>query len=289
MNEVHANDRAATRLYLDLMKRTLSFSLWGTTLEPLDSERARTVRGVIRVGLAKLLRRRGVALARIVPYDATARLEGRDHPPLAHTMIGLKRLDNIQECVEQVLRENVPGDFIETGVWRGGATIFMRALLEAHAVMDRKVWVADSFEGLPRPDESRYPADKGDQHYLVSHLAVGLDEVKENFARFGLLDEQVVFLKGWFRDTLPRAPIERLAVMRLDGDMYESTYEALSALYPRLSSGGFVIVDDYGYLESCRRAVHDFRQAHGIDEPIVQIDWSGVYWRRGPAPNEQVL
>ena len=89
------------------------------------------------------------------------------------------------------------------------------------------------------------------------------------------------FLKGWFRDTLSKAPIERLAVLRMDGDLYESTLDALTALYPKLSRGGYAIVDDYGIpSEGCRLAVHDYRRAHGINDPIMDIDGWGAYWRR---------
>src|SRR5262249_48778679 len=144
------------------------------------------------------------------------------------------------------LRRGVPGDFIETGVWRGGACIFARAVLRAYGDPERKVWVADSFEGLPKPDAAKYPADRGSRLYRQAHLAVSLEEVTANFARYNMLDDRVVFLRGWFRDTLPTAPIEKLAVLRLDGDLYESTMEALSHLYDRVSVGGYVIVDDYG-------------------------------------------
>jgi O-methyltransferase len=195
-------------------------------------------------------------------------------------MVGLLRLDNIQACVLDVLRHGVPGDFIETGVWRGGASIFMRAILEAYGITDRTVWAADSFQGLPPPTADAYPADTNDPHWVMEWLAVSLDEVKARFAHYGLLDEQVQFLPGWFRDTLPTAPIERLSVLRLDGDMYESTIQALDALYPKLSVGGHVIVDDYGAIPSCRQAIEDFRAQHGIDDPIQQVDWTGVYWQR---------
>ena len=165
-------------------------------------------------------------------------------------------------------------------MWRGGSTIFMRAVLKAHGVSDRVVWVADSFEGLPRPNEAQYPQDTGDVLYSHKELAVSLEQVKANFRRYDLLDEQVRFLKGWFRDTLPDAPIKELAVLRLDGDMYESTMDALRSLYPKLAPGGYLIVDDYGAIPACRRAVTDFREAQGIHEPIETIDWTGVWWRR---------
>lgn len=195
-------------------------------------------------------------------------------------MVGRKRLDNVEHCVREILHGGVPGDLIETGVWRGGSSIFMRALLLAFGDTTRTVWAADSFQGLPRPDADRYPADRDDHLWDVPGLAVSLGEVKANFARYGLLDDQVRFLPGWFSDTLPSAPIERLALIRLDGDMYESTKVALESLYPKLSVGGYVIVDDYGAIAACRQAVADFRNDHGIVERIHLIDWTGAYWRR---------
>ena len=156
----------------------------------------------------------------------------------------------------------------------------MRAAVEAFGDLERRVFVADSFEGLPAPDAESYPSDRGDKHHTFEELSVSLDEVKANFAKYGLLDDRVVFLKGWFKDTLAAAPIERLAVLRLDGDMYESTMEALTALYDKVSAGGFVIIDDYGCIEGCRKAVHDFHDAREIADPIVNIDGWGVYWRK---------
>jgi O-methyltransferase len=215
----------------------------------------------------------------VAPFDAARRLAGADWPTQAHSMIGEARMDNIRACVERVLMDGVPGDFIETGVWRGGSVIFMRGLLEAHGVSDRRVWVADSFRGLPPPNPAKYPKDKGIDAHQYRELAISLETVKANFARYGLLDDQVRFLEGWFRDTLPTAPIARLALMRLDGDLYESTMDALVALYPKLSVGGVVIVDDFA-IGACRAAVQDYRTAHDITDPIEPIDWTGVYWRR---------
>ena len=208
-----------------------------------------------------------------------------DGPALS--MLPLARLDHLRACIEDVIARNVPGDLIETGVWRGGATIFMRAALRAHGTTDRAVWVADSFEGLPKPDAEKFPLEAKRHAGVVlrdayKHFAVSLEEVQRNFAAFGLLDEQVQFLKGWFRDTLPAAPIKHLAILRLDGDYYESTMDALAGLYPRVSIGGYVIVDDYGE-ESwtyCRRAVDEFRRDYGIDAPMIPVDSKCYYWQR---------
>jgi hypothetical protein len=155
----------------------------------------------------------------------------------------------------------------------------MRALLKALGDTERNVWVADSFEGLPKPDVESYPADRGADLWTHKILAVPIDQVRANFARYGLLDDRVKFLKGWFRDTLPTAPVERLAVLRLDGDLYESTIIALDSLYPKLSAGGFVIVDDY-ILEFCRKAIEDFRAKHGITDPMIPIDRTAVFWKK---------
>ena len=212
-------------------------------------------------------------------FSREARELGRDWPSVSHSMIGNRRMLNLQHLAEHALITATPGDFIETGVWRGGACIMMRAVLQAYGVQDRTVWVADSFEGLPRPNPERYPADSGDTHFKYEELAVPIEKVRDNFNRYGLLDEQVVFLKGWFKDSLPKAPIEKLALMRLDGDMYESTMDALVNLFPKLSPGGFVIIDDFGYIESCRKAVHDYRTQCGITDPIYDIDGIGVFWQ----------
>ena len=211
-------------------------------------------------------------------FDPNRRLLGKDWPSLSFSMIGSVRMRNLRYACETVVLDGVAGDFIETGVWRGGACILMRGILEAYGDDVRRVFVADSFAGLPTPDAENFPADAGDQHHTHTQLQVSRADVEDNFRRFGLLDEQVVFLKGWFKDTLPNAPIEQLAVLRLDGDMYESTTEALDALYHKVSYGGFVIVDDY-VLPPCAKAIHDFRQRYGISSPILPIDGTGTYWR----------
>src|SRR5690606_13801901 len=119
-----------------------------------------------------------------------------------------------------------------------------KAVLDAWGVTDRRVIIADSFEGLPPPDGA-YPQDAASDFHLQDHLAVSLQQVRRNFLKFGLLDDSVVFLKGWFRDTMVTAPTDLIAVLRLDGDMYESTIQPLRHLFSKIAAGGSVIVDDY--------------------------------------------
>lgn len=196
-------------------------------------------------------------------------------------MIGTARLDSLQACIDDVLRSNVPGDLVETGVWRGGASIFMRGVLKARGHEDRLVWACDSFEGFPKANPALRPDAEGAPWHTVRPLRISLDEVRANFERYGLLDDNVRFAKGWFKDTLPELADRTWAVIRLDGDMYESTMDALTYLYPRLSPGGYLIVDDF-VLDVCRQAIHDYRAKHQIQEPIQQIDWSSVMWQKAP-------
>jgi len=276
---------AARRLYLDLLKRCLLNLIYEDPAIRFtwdDSDQST-----------------------LVPFDCEKRCSGLDWPSHAHTMIGMRRLDNIETLVTNVLETDIPGDLIEAGVWRGGATIFMRGILEAHGVTDRTVWVADAFtKRFPVTERegasARSFASPGwPEIRAVQSGAVGAseqfrarsdalwagtsqEEVRERFARYGLLDDQVQFLRGWFCDTLAFAPIERLALVRLDADLYDSTYDALAALYPRLSVGGYVIIDDYNSVIECREAVHDFLKATRTEAHLQQIDSEAVFWVKRP-------
>ena len=238
---------ASKDLYLSLLRGVLTRTLGGQVLDGGDPDQRRT---------------------------------GSDWPKAAETMMGEARLSNLEWCARTVLEDGIPGDLLETGVWRGGGTILMRAVLAAYEEPDRTVWVADSFCGLPAPDVANYPADAGGDLSGFADLAVSRADVEENFRKYGLLDSHVQFLEGWFKDTMPTAPIDRLAVLRLDGDYYESTIQVLEAMEPKLSVGGFCIIDDYGCYAACAEAVNDYRSERGITDEIVTIDWTGVYWRK---------
>jgi O-methyltransferase len=263
-------DRDTRSAYLDLLRRDLT-RYGRDELVPVRWW---------RVG-RRILKIRNYMLVRERPFDQRKRDMGLDWPADAETMIGMQRLTSLQHCVETVLADDIPGDLVECGVWRGGASILMRAVLAAYADETRCVWLADSFAGVPPPDAANYKADKGIRlDRAAGVLAVPESEVRANFQRYGLLDGRVRFLPGWFKDTLHDAPIDRIAVLRLDGDLYESTIQSLDALYPRLSPGGFCVIDDYHALEACRQAVADYRAKHGVSAEIVEIDGTGVFWRK---------
>ena len=262
-------------------------------------------------------------------FDLPSRLSGRDQPTEALSMIGWKRLKQLQACTEQVVIEGIPGDFIELGVMRGGAAVLMRAVLKAHGCTDRRVFACDTFDYIPpalstanswwlsavsrvlsaipikswrrhltksifSQFQKSFPASQNPcdeivditmwfmQHPETVPQLRGTSEahVRSHFARFGLLDEQTVLLKGFFADTIPSAPITKLSVIRCDADTYESTSDALRLTYDKLSPGGYCIIDDYGFFTECQRAVDEFRAANKITEPIETIDEFGVFWRK---------
>ena len=211
------------------------------------------------------------------------RAVGKDWPLHGLTMVGLTRLDDLQHCVEDVVADGIEGDLIEAGVWRGGASMLMRATLDTLGEHARTVWLADSFAGFPEPDAERFPDDGELDLSPHEFLAVGVEEVRSYFSRLGLA-EGVRFVPGFFHETMPGLRGGRWSLVRLDGDTYESTWVTLEALYPGLAKGGYLIVDDYGFVPACRRAVDDYRAAHGIDEPLEEVDWNCARWRRESEP-----
>ena len=256
--------------YLDLLARCLTRELFiDEEVRDVDLRAWPDVLSVAREQRWRVVRRGG---------DPEARAVGRDWPPHAETMVGTARLANVRECTLRALADGVPGDLVETGVWRGGTSIFLRGILAAAGDTERRVWVCDSFEGLP---EATHELDVPMRFHTYRELAVGLEAVQAAFARYGLLDDQVRFVQGWFKDTLPAvaAEVGSIAVLRLDGDLYESTMDALTNLAPLVSPGGFVLVDDYGGIEACAAAVDEYRSANGITAPINRVDWTGVWWR----------
>ena len=260
---------AAAR-YLDLLARCLTRELFiDEEVRDVDLRDWPQVRSLARAEGWRVVRRGG---------DPEARAVGRDWPPHAETMVGSARLANVLDCTARAIADRVPGDLVETGVWRGGTSIFLRGILAALGDTERRVWVCDSFEGLP---VATHELDVPMRFHEFRELAVGLDAVRAAFDRYGLLDDRVRFVPGWFRDTLPdvAAEVGSIAVLRLDGDLYESTMDALVNLVPLVSPGGYVLVDDYGGIDACATAVDEYRAAHGITAPIHEVDWTGVWWR----------
>jgi O-methyltransferase len=251
-----APDAEALRTaYLELLKLCLC-DLAGTTTQSVGALPDGTV-------MARELRDEGRRL----------RAAGMDWPLQGLTMVGLRRLDDLQACVEAVVRDGVPGDVIEAGAWRGGASMLARATLDSLGD-ERTVVVADSFQGFAAGAEENLAG--------FDFLAVPVEEVRQSFARLGL-DRGVEFVPGFFEQTLAGLAGRTWSLIRIDADTYEATRAALDALYPGLAPGGYVVLDDYGSFEGSRRAVDEFRADHGLGEPIERIDFTGARWRRADA------
>ena len=225
--------------------------------------------------IIKFFNKRSIILFKEKDRDPQKAIEGKGTSGPRFTAVSKKRLDNIEYCINEILENKIEGDFIETGVWRGGSCIFMRELLRINNITDKKVFVADSFEGMPKPKDML----DGPDHSSFDSAKVSLEQVKSNFEVFNLCNYQVIFIKGWFHESLPKANIKKLSLLRLDGDLYSSTMDSLNNLYKKVSKGGFVIVDDYNDWPECKRAVEDFRDKHSITSEIKIIDWTGIYWR----------
>jgi len=265
--------------YIELLKKALRNSLYSDDKNPtkIDLGQMWLFKRYLKVKYRKYPALDGLKLS---PRQLYWTKQGNLIP--SHTLGSEANVDNVHFCTEAVIREGVPGDLLEAGVFRGGQSILMKGILDAWGETDRKVILADSFEGLPTPDPSSDMDDVLAHEMLgrVGSFTASLETVKENFDRYGLLDDRVVFIKGWFNKTLPTAPIDKLAIMRLDADYYESTMDALTNLYPKLSVGGWVILDDYGHPMGCRTAVNEFREANGIEDPIQMADDHVGFWQR---------
>lgn len=189
---------------------------------------------------------------------------GNCWPQFAFTMINRTRLRLTRDLCRKSVENNIPGGFAECGVWRGGSCIYARACLP----MDRQVYVCDSFCGFP-------PYEPEKQYIDLSVLSVSLEAVKSNFEKFGL-NQNVHFVPGYFRDSLPGFSGD-LAVLRLDGDTYQNYLDCLTFLWPKLSSGGFLICDEY-CLEETKRAVRDYL---GTSPTLTSVD-SSCAWMQKP-------
>jgi O-methyltransferase len=238
----------ANELYLDLIKRSVSNFLY------LGKDRAFNEFKSIQDGR----------------YQGYKWNIPRDSQP--HSLLSAAQLDLLEELILKIEREKIPGDFIEAGIWRGGAVIFMRAVLEAYSIPDRKIYAADSFEGIPYNEKIKGdPVDAWQDRWQA-----GFEEVAGNISRYGLLDDRIEFIRGYFNDSLATAKIGKLALVRLDADSHDSTTDALTHLYPKLSQGGAIIIDDW-HLPGCRLAVKEFREAQKIVAPI-NFDAPNKYW-----------
>lgn len=185
------------------------------------------------------------------------------------TMTGIERRYHLLEAVRYVARHRVPGAMVECGVWRGGSMMLVASTLIEHNVRDRDLFLFDTFEGMPPPGaDDIHPSGRSAMEMMEreratmdrSHIwaIAGEDDVRENMAATQYPRDKLHFIRGLVEETLPRSAPDEIALLRLDTDWYESTKHELVSLYPRISSGGIIIIDDYGWWKGARKAVDEF-------------------------------
>lgn len=191
-----------------------------------------------------------------------------------YTMIGLRRLDNLEACINSVISNNIPGAIVEAGVWKGGACIFANAVLNELGEK-RNIYVCDIFDGtFPKPLQE---CDEWTEKNDFSPLSITLKDVKKNFTQFGLLNDNLIFKEGWFSETLPSIT-EPVAILRIDGDTYQSTMDTL-LLEKNIPSGGFIIMDDWA-IASSRQAFLDYFKGQVTEADVIPVDSLSVYWKK---------
>jgi cephalosporin hydroxylase len=193
---------------------------------------------------------------------------------LPYATIGRRRLDHLEQCLDVINTDSIAGDLVECNTGRGGAGIFMRAYLAAHEDAKRTVWIADEFRASPAPAKEALRVDE-----TMADMQADLNLVRDAFQRFDLLDGRVRFLVGSPDATLPASEIDSVALLRLGEGVGGSARGVLEAMYPKVSIGGYVVIDDH-VDPACARAVREFRSHHGIDDSLEGVDRSAVAWRK---------
>ncbi len=192
------------------------------------------------------------------------------------TAMGGIALDHLHECLTTVREEGVAGDLVECGAGKGGGAVYLRGYLEAHAMPQGTVWVADRFRSSPDDRPRRALAEGG-----IEDLQADLNQVRDAFDRFDLLDDRVRFLQGPYRDTLSDAGIGPIALLRLGRGLGADARDVLDALYDRVADGGFVVVEDGAADDGTAAVIEEFRAARGLTAPSTRVGWGGTAWRKG--------
>lgn len=189
------------------------------------------------------------------------------------TMCSVARLRGLYRALRYVVRQDIAGDVVECGCARGGSAALM-ALALRQLGSQRKLWLFDTFEGLPAPSSQDPDFELAD---LFTGTCVGsLAQVRGLFDRLHVADD-VTFVKGLFQETLPLTPVRQIGVLHIDGDWYESVKVCLESLYDKVVPGGVIQLDDYGYWQGARKAVDEFLERRGIRTPLQRLDYSGRF------------
>ncbi len=185
------------------------------------------------------------------------------------------RLGNLRRLAREIDRARVPGDIVECGVYNGGSAALM-ASVGVRSPLDRTIWLFDSFEGLPQPTERDGAEARTCGWWCHGDLA----KVRAVLDRMRIPESRCRIVKGWFHDTFPSAEVGDIALLHIDADWYDSVRLCLERFYDSVRPGGYVVIDDYGHWEGCRRATDEFLKGRGIDVTLTRVDYTGRYFRK---------
>jgi O-methyltransferase len=195
-------------------------------------------------------------------------------------MVSLQRLRMLDQLVRQIDGQGVLGDVVECGTYNGGSAAVL-ARVACRSPLNRHIWLLDSFAGMP-PAGSR----DGPAAAAYAGLCCGsLESVRTVLRKVSVPDHAVTAVPGWFQDTLPKFPVSKIALLHIDADWYDSVFICLDQLFDRVSPGGFIVLDDFGYWQGCREAWQDFQTLRGLSIPLIGVDGIGVYMQKPETPS----
>jgi O-methyltransferase len=233
----------------------------------------------------EIVRRADTQPVETLPADFTSQDRDVINWVQPYTLTSPERIHALIEATRYIVQHRIAGDIVECGVWRGGSMMAVARVLLELGDVSRDLWLFDTFDGMTPPTERDVRFDGitaaeilaiHKKEVPTSYWAYApLAEVRQNLARTGYDSNKIHFVQGRVEDTLPEQAPQRISLLRLDTDWYESTYHELRHLFPRLSSGGVLIIDDYGWFKGCRQATDEYIQEHDLRLLLVRIDHPG--------------
>lgn len=201
-----------------------------------------------------------------------------------YTMTSLERMYGLYKAIEYLHQAKIPGDIVECGVWKGGSSMVSALSLLSFGDPSRRIWLYDTFEGMPPPgkDDIQYDDLSADERARRQNITdwstianAGTDEVRRNLALTAYPTEKLRLVKGRVEQTIPGEIPDQIALLRLDTDWYESTRHEMQHLFPRLATGGILLIDDYGHWKGSRKAVDEYLGAKNIHIMLTRLDYTG--------------
>lgn len=233
--------------------------------------------------ITSFLASRGYKISKIFDLDFEKEFIEIHNKVKDFTMTVLSTQHGLYRAVKYIAENNIEGDIVECGVWRGGSSMTIALTLKNLNKTDKKMYMFDTYTGMSEPTDKDVSAEgqSADKKWEASKKQdfntwayASLEEVKHNMETTGYPQEKIIFIKGKVEDTIPKTIPEKISLLRLDTDWYESTKHELEHMFPRLVKGGVLIIDDYGNWQGAKTAVDEYFKKHGIKMLLNRLDFS---------------